>query len=203
MRAVATNLIPEPAQSSEEPDQASALALGDSLARLPVVGAKEVQQLSRFLPIVLLIPKSSLTDGGVPHIVAASKSIAQKPEAGKLFGHFSEAIPQLKITSVESAVVFGDVAVNFSTMEASRKGKPVTLTAMEFKMLRYMTRNERRVLSRDELLNEVWGYESYPCTRTVDNHILRLRRKLEREPSRPIHFRTVHGVGYKFSPDQV
>jgi len=50
------------------------------------------------------------------------------------------------------------------------------------------------------LLNEVWGYENYPCTRTVDNHILRLRQKLERDPSRPIHFRTVHGVGYKFLP---
>jgi DNA-binding response OmpR family regulator len=56
------------------------------------------------------------------------------------------------------------------------------------------------VISRDELLNEVWGYESYPCTRTVDNHILRLRKKLEPEPRRPRHFRTVHGTGYKFLP---
>jgi len=58
--------------------------------------------------------------------------------------------------------------------------------------------NAGRVISRDELLNEVWGYENYPCTRTVDNHILRLRQKLERDPSRPVHFRTVHGAGYKF-----
>ena len=56
----------------------------------------------------------------------------------------------------------------------------------------------RRVISRDELLNEVWGYEKYPCTRTVDNHILKLRKKLETEPAHPKHFHTVHSCGYKF-----
>jgi DNA-binding response OmpR family regulator len=80
---------------------------------------------------------------------------------------------------------------------ALRRGKPVVLTTMEFKTLKFLLQNARRVISRDELLNEVWGY---PCTRTVDNHILRLRRKLERDPSRPIHFHTVHGARYKFSP---
>jgi len=56
--------------------------------------------------------------------------------------------------------------------------------------------NPERVISRDELLNEVWGYQNYPSTRTVDNHILKLRQKLERDPANPVHFRTVHGVGY-------
>jgi DNA-binding response OmpR family regulator len=54
------------------------------------------------------------------------------------------------------------------------------------------------VISRDELLNEVWGYQNYPSTRTVDNHILKLRQKLEKDPTNPVHFRTVHGMGYKF-----
>ena len=85
-------------------------------------------------------------------------------------------------------------------MEALRKGAPVVLTIMQFKTLKYLIENARRVISRDELLNEVWGYENYPCTRTVDNHILRLRQKLERDPSRPAHLRTVHGAGYKFTP---
>jgi DNA-binding response OmpR family regulator len=74
------------------------------------------------------------------------------------------------------------------------------LTTMEFKTLQYLIQNARRVISRDELLNEVWGYENYPCTRTVDNHILRLRQKLERDPARPAYFRTVRGAGYKFLP---
>jgi len=69
---------------------------------------------------------------------------------------------------------------------------------MEFKLLRFLVQNAGRVISRDELLNEVWGYDNYPCTRTVDNHILRLRQKLELDPARPVHFHTVHGVGYKF-----
>jgi len=95
---------------------------------------------------------------------------------------------------------FGDVVVDFVRMEVTREGKPVTLTAHEFKTLRYFIQNPERVLSRDELLNQVWGYECYPSTRTVDNHILRLRQKLERDPVNPLHFRTVHKVGYKFVP---
>jgi hypothetical protein len=63
-----------------------------------------------------------------------------------------------------------------------------------------MVSNPKRVISRDELLNEVWGYENYPCTRTVDNHVLKLRQKLELDPAEPVHFRTVHRMGYKFVP---
>lgn len=107
---------------------------------------------------------------------------------------------QFKTTEFDGVFVFGDVTVSLSSMEACRKGEAVVLTAMEFKTLKYLIQNARRVISRDELLNEVWGYETYPCTRTVDNHILRLRRKLERAPSRPVHFLTVHGSGYKFLP---
>jgi DNA-binding response OmpR family regulator len=85
-------------------------------------------------------------------------------------------------------------------MEIHRYGRPVTLASNEFKTLAYLIKNSRRVISRDELLNEVWGYDNYPCTRTVDNHILNLRRKLEPEPADPVHFHTVHGAGYKCLP---
>ena len=81
-----------------------------------------------------------------------------------------------------------------------RDGEPVVLTAQEFKTLKFLVQNPERVITRDELLNEVWGYQNYPSTRTVDNHILKLRQKLERDPANPVHFRTVHGVGYKFVP---
>ncbi len=97
-------------------------------------------------------------------------------------------------------VLVGDVKVNFSTMEADRGGKPLLLTALEFKTLRYLVENARRVISRDELLNEVWGYNNYPSTRTVDNQVAKLRKKLELDPARPVHLRTVHGAGYKFLP---
>ncbi len=74
------------------------------------------------------------------------------------------------------------------------------MTPQEFRILKYFIRNTERVISRDELLNEVWGYTSYPDTRTVDNHILKLRQKLEKDPANPAYFLTVHGVGYKFVP---
>ena len=94
---------------------------------------------------------------------------------------------------------FDDVEVNFSKMELHRQGRTVPMTPQEFKMLRFFLNNEERVVSRNELLNEVWGYHSYPTTRTVDTHMLRLRQKLEeRSRATRIHFRTVHGTGYKF-----
>jgi DNA-binding winged helix-turn-helix (wHTH) protein len=96
---------------------------------------------------------------------------------------------------------FEDVCVDFTKMEVSRSsGEPITLTTQEFKTLKCFLLNPDRVFSRGELLNEAWGYENYPSTRTVDNHVLRLRQKLERDPAQPVHFRTVHRVGYKFVP---
>ena len=95
---------------------------------------------------------------------------------------------------------FGEVCVDFLTMEISRSEKSVALTHQEFKLLKFLVQNPQRVLSRDELLNEVWGYNYYPSTRTVDNHVWMLRRKLELQPARPVHFITVQRIGYKFVP---
>jgi hypothetical protein len=100
----------------------------------------------------------------------------------------------------KNIVRFGQVSIDLLSVEVSRSDRPVSLTAMEFKVLKFFVSNPRRVVSRDELLNEVWGYDNYPCTRTVDNHVLKLRQKLESEPAHPVHFRTVHGIGYKFIP---
>jgi DNA-binding winged helix-turn-helix (wHTH) protein len=100
-----------------------------------------------------------------------------------------------------SVVMFGNVRVDLFRSEVSRSGLPVGLTAMEFKLLRFFVTCPGRVISRDELLNEVWGFENYPTTRTIDNHVLRLRKKLEPDPACPVHFQTVHCVGYKFVPE--
>lgn len=93
---------------------------------------------------------------------------------------------------------FDDVTVDFRSWEATRAGKPIEMTRKEFSLLRYLASREGEVVTRDELLNEVWGYENYPSTRTVDNHVAGLRAKIERDPAQPVHLRTVHGVGYKF-----
>jgi len=92
------------------------------------------------------------------------------------------------------------VAVNLAKMEVMRGSESISLTTQEFKTLKFMIHNPERVISREELLNQVWGYQNYPSTRTVDNHILKLRQKLEGDPSNPVHFRTFHGAGYKFVP---
>jgi DNA-binding response OmpR family regulator len=95
---------------------------------------------------------------------------------------------------------FADVIVDFYKTEITRGGEKVAVTPKEFKTLKFLAKNAQRVISRDELLNEVWGYQHYPSTRTVDNHMLKLRQKLESDPSHPSHFLTVHGRGYKFLP---
>ena len=101
---------------------------------------------------------------------------------------------------VADKLTFGEVSVDFTRMEVLRDGRTVTLAPQEFKMLKYFTLNPERVISRDQMLSEVWGYNSYPSTRTVDSHMLNLRQKLEKDPSSPVHFVTVHNVGYKFIP---
>jgi DNA-binding response OmpR family regulator len=97
-------------------------------------------------------------------------------------------------------LAFGDVRIDFTSMEALRSGKKLTLTAREFKLLKFLAGSPGAVISRAKLLNEVWGYENYPTTRTVDNHVLRLRQKLEPDPRNPRYFLTIHGAGYKFTP---
>jgi DNA-binding response OmpR family regulator len=100
----------------------------------------------------------------------------------------------------ESFYGFGNIIVDFMRMEVVRGHAQIPLTIKEFRTLEFLIKNARRAISRDELLNKVWGYESYPCTRTVDNHILRLRQKLENNPADPAHLVTMHGLGYKFVP---
>ena len=186
------------ARATAEPDVE--LFFDESLSRIPSVDLNEIQRLSRFLPVIVLIPKSTAKTQGAPRKITVAKSSSECSAPTKLLGVFGQAMERFKTSDIESMFTFGDVTISFSAMEAIRKGQPVVLTTMEFKTLKYLIQNARRVVSRDELLNEVWGYENYPCTRTVDNHILRLRQKLERDPSRPVHFRTVHGAGYKFLP---
>jgi DNA-binding response OmpR family regulator len=95
---------------------------------------------------------------------------------------------------------FDDVVVDFRAYETRQGDKPLEMTRKEFGVLRLLAARAGEVVSRDDLLNEVWGFEKYPTTRTVDNHIALLRAKLERDPADPRHLITVHGVGYKWVP---
>jgi DNA-binding response OmpR family regulator len=101
-------------------------------------------------------------------------------------------------SGLAATLTFGDVAVDFRRHSALRGGRAVEMTRKEFALLRFLASREDVVATRDELLNKVWGFEAYPVTRTVDNHIAGLRAKLEPDPARPVYILTVHGVGYKF-----
>jgi DNA-binding response OmpR family regulator len=175
--------------------------LNEDLAPVPVSGiAEEFRKLSRYMPVIVLVPKSAVQDRTAQKKTGPNKSVSGLIDTSGACLPLDAAKAWLRNPNVTDTFEFGGVKVCFSTMEIHRNGRPVILTRKEFKTLAYLIKNPRRVISRDELLNEVWGYENYPCTRTVDNHILRLRKKLEPEPAHPMHFQTVHSAGYKFLP---
>jgi len=161
---------------------------------------KKIVNLVPGLPLVILSGSSDVADKVLLLEMGADDYVTVPFSPRELVARLRVLIRRASRVSPEAVYVFADVLVDFSKMEITRSGEKITVTAKEFKTLEFLTKNAERTISRDELLDKVWGYQHYPCTRTVDNHILRLRQKLERDPSRPSHFLTVHCRGYKFVP---
>jgi DNA-binding response OmpR family regulator len=159
---------------------------------------KEVKAQAPTLPIVVLSATTDVSDKVLLLELGADDYVTKPFSPRELLARVRAALRHTSRTANVSLVSFDGITVDFKKMEVIREGRAVILTAQEFKTLQFMVQNAERVISRDELLNEVWGYQNYPSTRTVDNHILKLRQKLERDPASPVHFRTVHGMGYKF-----
>jgi two-component system, OmpR family, alkaline phosphatase synthesis response regulator PhoP len=170
--------------------------------RLPLMSGRdvcrEIKQQSPAVPIIVLSAASDVSDKVLLLELGADDYVTKPFSPRELLARVRAAIRRTARTGTGDVVAFDGISVDFTKMEVTRDGQPVGLTAQEFKTLKFMVQNAERVISRDELLNEVWGYQNYPSTRTVDNHILKLRQKLERDPANPVHFRTVHGMGYKF-----
>jgi len=160
---------------------------------------REIKRQAPAVPILVLSAAGDVVDKVLMLELGADDYVTKPFSPRELLARVRAAVRRLNQTPEKRELyTFDDVEVNFAKMELWKDGKLVPLTPQEFKMLRFFLNNEERVISRAELLNEVWGYNSYPTTRTVDTHILRLRQKLERDPAEPVHFRTVHGTGYKF-----
>jgi hypothetical protein len=177
------------------------LALDGSLVAVTSVDVPlELRDLSRLMPIVVLVPRSTVYGSGSPQQPSRNTHVVQIDRSGDKSSRTRAAMAQFQCDNADDVAAFGLVALRFSTMEICRLGQPVTMTCKEFKMLEYMVKHPGKVIGRDELLNEVWGYRCYPSTRTVDTHMLRLRCKLEQKPSAPRHFLTIHGMGYRFLP---
>lgn len=180
---------------------------------------REFKSIAPHVPIVVVSANSEVEDKVLLLELGADDYVTKPFSPKELLARVRRAIRRGAPTEVATAAStklnpvvptpheqevlrFEDVVVNFTTMEAQKGSKSLTMTAQEFKVLRFFAKFPGRVISREELLNEVWGYQNYPSTRTVDNHILRLRQKLESNPANPTHFLTIHGAGYKFIPNE-
>ena len=161
---------------------------------------RDIKKEAPSLPIIIVSATTDEVDKVLLLELGADDYVTKPFSPRELLARVRAVLRRASRPAVGDQYSFDDVAVDFSKMEVVRGGKSVTLTPQEFKILKYFAQNPERVISRDELLNEVWGYQCYPSTRTVDNHLLKLRQKLESDPAHPSHFRTIHGAGYKFVP---
>jgi len=171
---------------------------------LPNISGRELcrmfKEISSETPIIVLSAISDVADKVLLLELGADDYVTKPFSPRELTARVQAAIRRQRKPSQQSSYGFGECKVDFKKMTVLRAGNPVVLTAHEFKLLKFFTENAERVLTRDVLLNEVWGYNSYPTTRTVDNQILKLRQKLEPDPANPRHLLTIYGAGYKFVP---
>jgi DNA-binding response OmpR family regulator len=171
---------------------------------LPNISGRELCQtfkgLSAETPIVVLSAITEVADKVLLLELGADDYVTKPFSPRELTARVQAAIRRQRKPALPTVYRFADCEVDFKKMTVRRGGKPVVLTAHEFKLLKFFTENAERVLTRDVLLNEVWGYNFYPTTRTVDNQILKLRQKLEPDSANPKHLLTIYGAGYKFVP---
>jgi DNA-binding response OmpR family regulator len=153
------------------------------------------------VPILMLTARSEEADRVLGLDLGADDYVTKPFSIPELMARIRALLRRTSISSGLPALLkFGQVEVDFKKYVALRRGKPIEMTRKEFDLLRFLAAHEDTVVTRDELLNKVWGFDSYPVTRTVDNHVAGLRAKLEADPARPVYIQTVHGVGYKFVP---
>ncbi len=152
MGAVAKNPIPQLVPPAAQPSPR--LFIPDPARPPRTMSLKAAQQLSQFVPVIVMMPAAPVGDGGVPP-AAAARNVSSVENAGAalLLQFLQNALSQVKDQKIENGLAFSDVKVSFSSMEATRKGRPVALTPLEFKTLKYLAQNARRVLSREELLH--------------------------------------------------
>jgi DNA-binding response OmpR family regulator len=171
---------------------------------LPQISGRELCQkmksLSPETPVIVLSAITEVVDKVLLLELGADDYVTKPFSPRELMARVQAAIRRRRRPTRSALYRFGECELDFEKMTAKRAGEAVVLTSHEFKLLRFFTENPERVLSRELLLNEVWGYNSYPTTRTVDNQILKLRQKLEPDPANPKHLLTIYGAGYKFVP---
>ncbi|MBI3696554.1 MAG: response regulator transcription factor [Acidobacteria bacterium] len=160
---------------------------------------RDLRQRGVATPILMLTARGQTVDKVVGLKLGADDYLTKPFEMMELMARIEALLRRAPpVSPAAAAHQFGPLRVDFRSAEVSRDGKPVPLSAREFQLLRYFIEHRGATLSRDELLNEVWGYDTTPTTRTVDVHVAWLRQKLEENPRYPQLILTIHGLGYKF-----
>ena len=162
---------------------------------------RDLRQKGIDTPVLMLTAKGETIDKVLGLKLGADDYLTKPFEVIELMARIEALLrrsPQTNQTNSAEIFRFGDTAIDFRKAEVFRDNETVELSAMEFKLLQFLIENRGRVHSRNELLDEVWGYDAMPSTRTVDVHIAWLRQKLETNPKHPQYIQTVHGFGYKF-----
>ena len=172
---------------------------------LPELSGREVcRRMKAASPEVSIIILSSIVDvvDKVLLLELGAEDYVTKPFSPReLLARVQSAIRrQRRVQSPLSQEVcrFGNCKIDFDQMHASCGERDVSMTTLEYKLLRFMVFHAGKVFTRESLLQQVWGYNAYPSTRTVDNQILKLRQKLEQDPANPVHLQTIYGAGYRF-----
>lgn len=161
---------------------------------------KELRRNGSHTPIIMLTARGQEIDKIVGLKLGADDYVTKPFSFMELLARVEAVLRRVNRVSAGDEYEFGDVRLDFRTYQATRTGAALELTPREFRILRYFIDHVGEVVSREALLNHVWGYDSSAFTRTVDTHMARLRQKIEAIPGEPRHFITVHRVGYKFVP---
>jgi DNA-binding response OmpR family regulator len=159
---------------------------------------RELRQKSIKIPIIMLTAKSEEVDRVIGLELGADDYVTKPFSLRELLARIRVCLRRQPQQADIPRYRFGNVEIDFEKYRVMVRNKPVEMTQKEVELIRYMIRNRDTVLSRDRLLDEVWGYDSYPTTRTVDTHILKLRKKIEEDPANPKYILSVYGGGYKF-----
>lgn len=152
-------------------------------------------------PIIMLTAKSDEIDKVVGLEIGADDYVTKPFSIRELIARINALLRRTIFSDNKQSldiVEFGSVKIDFQRLECTKAGKRLELSAKEFQIIKFFNDNENKVVTRDMLLDTVWGYEKFPTTRTVDNYILHIRKVIEDEPSEPKHLITVHTLGYKF-----
>jgi two-component system alkaline phosphatase synthesis response regulator PhoP len=164
---------------------------------------RELRQRGVRTPVLMLTARGQVVDRVVGLKLGADDYVVKPFEMAELLARIEAVLRRSTVASAAppagaEVFKFGDISIDFRKAEVTKGGAPLELSALEFKLLRYFIEHKGAALSRDELLNEVWGYDAMPSTRTVDVHVAWLRQKVEDNPRHPQYVLTVHGLGYKF-----